>query len=61
MEEQQYYVSTWSNILSICIEELKHGALIWKQSIQKNIQSQIFSEPQGTFCIRHHHDDGRFI
>ncbi|XP_059439592.1 uncharacterized protein LOC132172158 isoform X1 [Corylus avellana] len=47
MEEQQYYVSTWSNIVSICIEELKHGALIWKQSIQKNIQSQIFSEPQG--------------
>lgn len=48
MEEQQYYVSAWSNILSICIEELKHGALIWKQSVQKNIQSQILSEPQGT-------------
>ncbi|XP_062143493.1 uncharacterized protein LOC133851183 isoform X3 [Alnus glutinosa] len=47
MEEQQYYVSAWSNILSICIEELKHGALIWKQSVQKNIQSQILSEPQG--------------
>ena len=46
-EEQQYYVSTWSKILSVCAQELKHGALIWKQSLQKNVQSQILSEPQG--------------
>ncbi|KAM4119202.1 hypothetical protein ACJW30_03G041600 [Castanea mollissima] len=46
-EERQYYVSTWSKILSVCAQELKHGALIWKESLQKNVQSQILSEPQG--------------
>lgn len=47
IEEQQYYVSTWSNMLSVCIQELRDGALIWKQSVQRNIQSQVLSEPQG--------------
>nr|POE67500.1 hypothetical protein CFP56_36666 [Quercus suber] len=27
--------------------KLKHGALIWKESLHKNVQSQILSEPQG--------------
>ncbi|XP_041017283.1 uncharacterized protein LOC121259671 [Juglans microcarpa x Juglans regia] len=51
MEEQQYYVSTWSSILSVCAHELKHGASIWKQSLQKNVRSQILSEPEGKRCI----------
>ena len=46
-EEQSSYVSTWSKIVSLCAQELRHGAFIWKQSSQKNIQSQILSEPQG--------------
>lgn len=50
-EEQQYYVSTWSKILSVCAQELKHGALIWKESLQKNVQSQILSEPQGIYTL----------
>ncbi|KAG7968559.1 hypothetical protein I3843_08G160300 [Carya illinoinensis] len=47
VEEQEYYVSTWSSILSVCAQELKHGVSIWKQSLQKNVQSQILSEPEG--------------
>lgn len=50
-EEQQYYVSTWSSILSVCAHELKHGASIWKQSSQKNVQNQILSEPEGIGCL----------
>lgn len=47
MEEQSNYVSTWSKIVSVCAQELKHGAFIWKQSLQKNLHNQILSEPQG--------------
>lgn len=47
MEEQSNYVSTWSKIVSVCAQELKHGASIWKQSLQKNVRSQILSEPKG--------------
>ena len=47
VEEQHYYISTWSKIVSVCAQELKHGALIWNESLQKNVQSQILSEPQG--------------
>ncbi|KAF8392434.1 hypothetical protein HHK36_022776 [Tetracentron sinense] len=47
MEEQYNYVTTWSKMISACAQELKHGAFIWKQSIQKNVQRKILSEPQG--------------
>ncbi|XWS64555.1 hypothetical protein CRYUN_Cryun05aG0014100 [Craigia yunnanensis] len=47
VEDQSNYVSTWSRILSVCALELKHGALIWKQSLQKNLHSQLLSKPQG--------------
>ncbi|XVE89698.1 hypothetical protein DITRI_Ditri20bG0016800 [Diplodiscus trichospermus] len=47
VEDQSNYVSTWSRILSVCALELKHGASIWKQSLQKNIHSQLLSKPQG--------------
>lgn len=46
-EEFSEYVSTWSRIISACAQELKHGAFIWKQSLQKNVHSQIILEPQG--------------
>ncbi|CAK7340730.1 unnamed protein product [Dovyalis caffra] len=46
-EEQSSYVSTWSEILSVCARELKHGALIWMQSLQKDVHDQILSKPQG--------------
>lgn len=48
VEDQSNYVSTWSKILSVCALELKHGASIWKQSLQKNIHNQLLSIPQGT-------------
>ncbi|CAA2984413.1 Oligopeptide transporter 5 [Olea europaea subsp. europaea] len=47
LDEQQMYVTTWSKIISVCSQELKHGSLIWKQAIEKKIQSQILSESQG--------------
>ncbi|KAJ6413954.1 hypothetical protein OIU84_006708 [Salix udensis] len=46
-EEQSCYISTWSEILSICARELKHGAIIWMQSLQKDVHDQILSKPQG--------------
>ncbi|KAK8329203.1 hypothetical protein V6Z12_A11G303200 [Gossypium hirsutum] len=46
-EDQSYYVSTWLRILTVCALELKHGSMIWKQSLQKNIHSQLLSKPQG--------------
>ncbi|KAK8712539.1 hypothetical protein V6N13_147776 [Hibiscus sabdariffa] len=47
VEDQSNYVSTWSKILSVCELELKHGAMIWKQSLQKNIHNELLSKPQG--------------
>ncbi|MBA0787614.1 hypothetical protein Gotri_027425, partial [Gossypium trilobum] len=46
-EDQSYYVSTWLRILTVCALELKHGSMIWKQSLQKNIHRQLLSKPQG--------------
>ncbi|KAL3591228.1 hypothetical protein D5086_009868 [Populus alba] len=46
-EEQSCYISTWSEILSVCARELKHGAIIWMQSLQKDVHDQILSKPQG--------------
>ncbi|GMI79308.1 hypothetical protein like AT1G54920 [Hibiscus trionum] len=47
VEDQSNYVSTWSRILSVCERELKHGAMIWKESLQKNIHKELLSKPQG--------------
>ncbi|CAI9764759.1 unnamed protein product [Fraxinus pennsylvanica] len=47
LDEQQMYVTTWSKMISVCSQELEHGSLIWKQAIEKKIQSQILSETQG--------------
>ncbi|KAF5739851.1 hypothetical protein HS088_TW12G01062 [Tripterygium wilfordii] len=47
VDEQRNYVSIWSDILSVCSRELKHGALVWKQSLEKNLHSQILCKPQG--------------
>ncbi|XP_030467000.1 uncharacterized protein LOC115685982 isoform X2 [Syzygium oleosum] len=46
-EEQLKYVSTWSKMISACARELKHGASIWKQALEKNVSSQILSEKEG--------------
>lgn len=47
VEEQSNYVSIWNEMMFICFQELKHGALIWKESVQRNVESCILSEPQG--------------
>ncbi|KAL5783658.1 hypothetical protein ACOSP7_008687 [Xanthoceras sorbifolium] len=46
-EDQSNYVSTWFKMVSVCAQELRHGALIWKQSLEQNLHGQILSYPQG--------------
>ncbi|XP_062084728.1 uncharacterized protein LOC133790905 isoform X2 [Humulus lupulus] len=46
-EAQSSYISKWSKIVTVCAQELRHGAFIWKQALQKNVQSQIISKTQG--------------
>lgn len=47
MEEQKIYVSLWSEMMCVCTQELRHGALIWNDAVVKRVQSQFLSEPQG--------------
>ncbi|KAG7030252.1 hypothetical protein SDJN02_08599 [Cucurbita argyrosperma subsp. argyrosperma] len=47
VEKQSNYVSIWNEMMFICFQELKHGALIWNESIQRNVESYILSELQG--------------
>lgn len=47
-EDQFSYISAWSKMLSVCAQELRHGAFIWKQSLQESVHEQILSKPQGT-------------
>ncbi|XP_021653009.2 uncharacterized protein LOC110644506 isoform X2 [Hevea brasiliensis] len=46
-EEQSRHISAWSKMLSVCAQELRHGAFIWKQSLKENVHDQILSKPQG--------------
>ncbi|XP_020540330.1 uncharacterized protein LOC105647554 isoform X2 [Jatropha curcas] len=46
-EDQFSYISVWSKMLAVCAQELRHGALIWKQSLQENVHGQILFKPQG--------------
>ncbi|KDO59500.1 hypothetical protein CISIN_1g048300mg [Citrus sinensis] len=50
-EEQCNYVSTWFKVLSACAQELRHGASIWKQSLEKNVHSQTISDPRGKLYV----------
>ncbi|XP_061338019.1 uncharacterized protein LOC133284900 [Gastrolobium bilobum] len=50
-EEQPYYHTIWSKIAFVCSQELKHGAYIWKQAVQKNVHDQILSNPKGVQYI----------
>ncbi|KAL0364782.1 UNVERIFIED_CONTAM: hypothetical protein Sangu_0575800 [Sesamum angustifolium] len=47
LEEQRVYVSMWSKMISVCTQELKHGASIWNQAVEKHVQTQFLSDPQG--------------
>ena len=46
-EDQSNYVSAWFKMVSVCAQELRHGALIWKQALDQNVCSQILSHPRG--------------
>ncbi|XP_043726000.1 uncharacterized protein LOC122672604 [Telopea speciosissima] len=47
VEEQSKYITNWSKIISACAQELKHGALIWKQSLLQTIHKKMLSQLQG--------------
>ncbi|XP_057763713.1 uncharacterized protein LOC130985005 isoform X2 [Salvia miltiorrhiza] len=47
LEEQKVYVSLWSEMISVCAQELRHGASIWNDAVMRHVQSQFLSEPQG--------------
>ncbi|KAL6989674.1 hypothetical protein U1Q18_015425 [Sarracenia purpurea var. burkii] len=51
MEDQFIYISTWTKMISVCTQELKHGSWIWTQLVEKNLQSWILSEPRGKHFI----------
>lgn len=51
-EDQSVYVSSWSKIISVCAQELKHGALIWERALEKNVRFQILSDNQGQQYIQ---------
>ncbi|KAJ4719487.1 putative Nucleolar GTPase [Melia azedarach] len=46
-EQQSKYVSAWFRMVSVCAQELRHGASIWKELSQKHFQSQILSDSRG--------------
>ncbi|XP_048236151.1 uncharacterized protein LOC8285553 isoform X2 [Ricinus communis] len=46
-EVQMNYVSTWFKMLSVCAQELRHGAFIWKKSLEENVHDQLLSKSQG--------------
>lgn len=45
--DQNRYVDAWSKVVLACSFELEHGSKIWKQSLQKNIQTQILMNSRG--------------
>lgn len=47
LEEQKAYVSLWSEMISVCVQELRHGASIWNDAVMQHVQSQFLSEPEG--------------
>ncbi|KAF6152165.1 hypothetical protein GIB67_005811 [Kingdonia uniflora] len=47
LEDKYNYVTTWSRMILACSQELKHGASIWKQSLQKNAHTKILSKFEG--------------
>ncbi|KAL9235048.1 hypothetical protein vseg_009848 [Gypsophila vaccaria] len=46
-DEQSHYVSTWCNLVNVCAQELRYGALIWKRASERRVQHQILSESRG--------------
>nr|GMD05848.1 homeobox protein 2-like isoform X1 [Ipomoea batatas] len=46
-EEQLIYVSIWYKIISVCNQELQHGTWLWKQILDKDAQSHVFSSSRG--------------
>uniref|UniRef100_A0A803KP81 Synergin gamma C-terminal domain-containing protein n=1 Tax=Chenopodium quinoa TaxID=63459 RepID=A0A803KP81_CHEQI len=51
-DEQSLYVTTWSKIINVCVQELSHGASIWKRASEKNVQHQILLNSRGQKFIQ---------
>ncbi|KAL9689207.1 hypothetical protein QQ045_033641 [Rhodiola kirilowii] len=46
-EQQSSYISTWTEILFVCAQELQHGASIWQRAVEKSVHTQILSHTKG--------------
>lgn len=46
-EEKITYVSIWSKMISVCVEELQYGAKLWRHAFEKNVQSEMVTYPEG--------------
>ncbi|XP_021742477.1 uncharacterized protein LOC110708611 isoform X2 [Chenopodium quinoa] len=51
-DDQSLYVLTWSKVINVCVQELSHGASIWKRASEKNVQHQILSDSRGQQFIQ---------
>ncbi|XP_050223088.1 uncharacterized protein LOC126673141 isoform X2 [Mercurialis annua] len=51
-EGQSNYISAWFKMLFICLQELRHGAFIWKQALQENVHDQLLTNPRGKLQAR---------
>ncbi|CAH9075928.1 unnamed protein product [Cuscuta epithymum] len=47
VKDQLFYVSIWHTILSVCTRELQHGTNLWKQILDNDAHSQVFSNTRG--------------
>ncbi|GAB2287338.1 hypothetical protein Dimus_021717 [Dionaea muscipula] len=51
-KEQSAYLSTWARIITVCVQELRLGASIWKQALEKNVLCQVLSDLRGQRYIQ---------
>ncbi|XP_074311558.1 uncharacterized protein LOC141647321 isoform X2 [Silene latifolia] len=46
-DEQCCYASTWSNIIGVCAQELRSGAVIWKRASEMKVKHQVLLDSRG--------------
>lgn len=51
VEDHSRYISMWSKLISVCNQELKHGALLWKQALEKDVQGQLLCKSEGMILL----------
>ncbi|KAH9612376.1 hypothetical protein KSS87_005787 [Heliosperma pusillum] len=51
-DEQCRYASTWSNIIGVCAQELRSGAVIWKRASEMKVKHQVLLDCRGQNHIK---------